>query len=182
MKAKPRVSEVGRCKMKRVELIKPQEFGFTPEVVQDLLREYDKALVKYWKKCEKRMVKEFGDEEKGYARKNILRERTCLKGEKGQELLLREYVEIRDAIKERRLIVRWIGGLYWKVELIKDNTVKPISSIVAQSLCSYRMDFDRGAFCMSVYGTSRPLEIILNFGYSLGLKYEEIPQRQVVLD
>lgn len=167
----------------KIELKTKNLCGFDEERAKKLLEGWIEATKHYWRWCEKRAIRE-GYGYKGYAKEMYSREiRNIMNYGKEQEYILREYAEVREAIKEKRLIVRWIGGLYWTTEIInKKGKIEGLSLAVMKSLCGYHLNYEKRAYCMSVYGTSRPLEIILNYGYALGLEFKEIPQDQQILD
>ena len=105
----------------KVELKTKNIYGFSEEKAKDLLQRWIEATKHYWRWCEKRGIRE-GYGYKGYAKENYEEEiNDVLNDGKRQEEILQEYAEIRDAIKEKRLVVRWIGGLYWTTGIIKNN-------------------------------------------------------------
>ena len=55
-----------------------------------------------------------------------------------------------------------------------------IGQITCRSLSSY-YSYSKECFSVCCYGTSRSLEIILGFGYGLGLEFKDIPQDQQVI-
>jgi len=169
-------------KKDRIELKAENLFGFSRERAEKLLQGHFEAIKHYWKWCEKNWKKEFGEQSgMGYAKEHIERERNWLEQKEYQESILKNYAEIKQAILEKRFVVRFVGGLYWTTGFVKNNEIAVIDLISMKNLCAYRLDYNKRAYCMSVYGTSRPLEIILNYGYSLGLKFGEIPQNQQIL-
>ena len=166
----------------KVELKTKNLHGFSEEKAKELLERWIEATKHYWRWCEKKGLKE-GYGYKGYAKEMYTEEiNNMLNDGKRQEAILNDYAEIREAIKDRRLVVRWMGGLYWTTGIVKNNEIIGISLIIMKTLTGYKLNYDKRAYCMSVYGTSRPLELILNYGYTLGLDFDEIPQNQQILD
>jgi len=153
---------------------------FDQETKKRLIEKYKESVKEYWRYCEKEYKREFGKEAgKGYAKKHIELELKNL----NEEEVLKEFMEVKEALKEKRLVLWHVDGkgLKWKVGIIKENEIRPLGFYFLGALCPYKLDYRTGAYKMYVYGTSRPLEIILNFGYSLGLKFKEIPQNQQIL-
>lgn len=166
--------------MTKIELVAKKRYGFKKAVAEQLINDLAEAHKHYWRWCERQGIRE-GFCEKGYAKENYAGTIEQLHDQERQEYELKEFAEIRKAIKARRLVVRHTGGLHWNVGYIKHNEVAGISLIKMKVLCGYPLNYGKGTYCMSVYGTSRPLEIILGYGYHLGLDFKDIPQNQQVL-
>jgi len=167
----------------KIELLTDNLYGFTEKQALKLLEKKKQAYIHYWKWCGKRYEREFPREDgKAYAKKMYTKEiNDYLLTREGQEITLKELANIKKAIQEKRLVVRWIGGLYWTTGLVEDSQITGISLINMKTLCPYKLNYDKRAYCVSCYGTSRPLEIILNYGYNLGLSFKDIPQNQQIL-
>jgi len=154
--------------------------GFTKKIAKDLLNNNLKADKHYWRWCEKQGIRQ-GYAQKGYAKENYTDKINYLNTETGQEETLKQFKRIKKAIKERRLVLTCVGGLSWGVRIVENNKVEGIGLIYQKTLCSYPMNYEKQAFTMACYGTSRPLEIILAFGYNLGLDFHDIPQNQQII-
>ena len=166
----------------KIELKTKNLCGFDEERAKELLKRHIEAIKHYWRWCERRGIRE-GWGHKGYAKENYKKEiQEILNDGKQQEYILQEYADVRDAIKERRLVVRFVGGLYWTTGIMVNNQIRGLSLMTMKVLCPYHLNYDKRAYRMSVYGTSRPLEIILSYGYALGLSFKDIPQDQQILD
>lgn len=96
---------------------------------------------------------------------------------------LKQYQTIKNAIKNKRLILNCVSnnGLNWDVSYVVKNQIHSIPLIHKKTLSGYKLNYDTGAFCVSCYGTSRPLELILGFGCVLGLNFHDIPQSQQII-
>ena len=139
--------------------------GFKKETAEELLRGHIEAIKKYWDWCNNKEMKE--------------REITEVKEyESMQETILKQYAEIREAVKKGRLVISWKGGTKYSVGYIKNNEINTIGLVYMRNLSPYRLNFESGFYHVTTYGTSRALELILNYGYKLGLKFKEIPQKQ----
>ena len=165
----------------KIELLAKNLSGFDKETALDLINSHFESIKHYWRWCERRYKKEFGEEEgKGYALKSIEEEKLILNNITEQEKVLKIYSEIRDAILNKKLVIRYCGGLNWDVEYIKDDDIIPLGLIYKKTLSNYYLNYNTGCYCVSCYGTSRPLELILGYSRRLGI-IKSAPQEQVVL-
>ena len=162
-----------------IGLIAENRYTFSKKVAKALIEKKVEAEKHYWKWCEKNGISE-GYANKGYAKENYEPIIERLKTQEGQEETLRQFLRIKKAIKQQRLLLACEGGLSWSVAIVAEGTIEGIELINQKALCSYPMNYNKRAYTMGCYGTSRPLEIILAYGHNLGLKSNKIPQRQQI--
>lgn len=153
-----------------INLATKKTYGFRKKIAQNLLNEVAGATKKYWKWCAKAHAYDVAD----CLDKDMERLNTA----DGQERILKEMAEIKKALKRGKLVLKFEGGLHWSTGYIANDTINHIGCINKKALCGYPFSFEHDYYIMSVYGTSRPLEIILAYGHNLGLKFHDIPQRQ----
>lgn len=163
----------------KIELKAKKMYGFSKKVAIGLINKKAEAYKHYWRWCEKQGLRE-GYCDKGYAKENYQREINLLETKEYQEENLQGFQRIKKALKEKRLVLNCVGGLSWSVQIIENNQLTGISVINQKTLCSYPLNYDKRAYTMACYGTSRPLEIILAYGYALGLDFNKIPQSQQI--
>lgn len=171
-----------RTKTKKMSILKTTKLkGFRKTTAEKLIKAWLEANKHYWKWCEKN-GRSRGYCEVGYARDHYEPDNLeMLNNPERQERLLTQLSDIRKAIKNRRLVVKFEGGLKWSAGYIKGNEYQGIGLTIMKLLCPYRINYNDGNYTMSCYGTSRPLEIILSYGYNLGLTFHDIPQRQQII-
>lgn len=165
---------------RKIELVAKELYGFSKEKAEELINAMAEAIKHYWRWCERQAIQR-GHGYKGYAKEMYEREIAYLRTQKQQEAELKELAKIREAIKDRRLVVIHKRGLRWTVRYIENNRLQGLSLYHMKILCPYRLNYEDRTYTMNVYGTDRALEIILKYGYALGLKFNEIPQNQQVI-
>lgn len=164
----------------KLTLVTKNLCGFSEEVALKLLMGAVDAEKHYWTWCEKQGIQQ-GYCFKGYAQDNYVPYAEGMKLQETQEHTLKQFEYVKKALLEGRLLLWCAGGVSWRIAVIHDNKINTLSLRVLKSLCAYSLNYETRAYKMSCYGASRPLEIILNFGYRLGLKFGEIRQDQQIL-
>jgi len=152
-----------------LENVKKIKTGFNQEIIEELIKRKVKAEFRYFKSC-------------GWSKTEI--KEHLEKWELTEEALkdwFEELREIRKAILNKRLVIRWKGGLYWSVGYLKNNEITELDLITMETLGIYKVNYNKRAHCVGVYGTNRAVELVLKYGYSLGLEFEKIPQQQQIL-
>lgn len=165
--------------MKEIKLLSNETQGFTNEQIQVLFMNYLKSSKEYWRFCQREGLGK-GYCNNSYAKDKYSKELNLVTNSKDeQEFILKQYANIREAIKEQRLVINWCGGLSFNVHYITDNKLVGIGLIFKKSLCGYRFNWKEGNHVINCYGTSRTLEIIEHYAHNLGLKEFEQAQQTI---
>jgi len=148
-----------------------KQFGFKDEVIKDLLKRKIKANYHFFlnQKWDRKEI----DKDLNHFYLNL----------EGLKEWIKDYSDIKKAILNSKLMIICISdnGFNHKVYYLKNNQVAKISLTTLKSLNTYSINYKKGSVCVSAYGTSRALEIILSMGYKLGLRFDEIPQKQITI-
>ena len=153
-------------------------YKMSKKIEETLKLKVIEAEKEFWTDANKRWLKEF-EESRHYS-----------PTEKAKEIMTywedikKSFCDIGQALLDRRLKLWCEGssGMMWKAGYIPkgETDIVHIAGYKARTLSSY-WSYGRECFHVCCYGTSRPLEIILGIGYSLGIPFHSIHQNQQIL-
>jgi hypothetical protein len=158
------------------EMTEKQLYNFSKETATNLIKKWVESEYKYWKWCNK------NNPYTPYTNESISEQlnKYNLKDKESLSGILRQFANVKKALTDGKLLLTHRGGLKWDCQYIENDDIHNIGLCVKKALCSYPFSWDSSYWAMSCYGTSRPLEIILAFGYNLGLDFHNIPQNQKI--